>query len=298
MRALTVSLAVSLAFLAHPAQGVEPVLSTPQRVAPAAGFNTKPLSPPPAVEVSGSSGSIRLTARILTTTLKVGDKLWAQLEYKNIGSTVIPVMDSLFEGDGLEEEFLDDLATGFWNSRGAHFVIIGPDGKRLPYGRENLRDYCYLKPETGDLARDLWGEPRDATPGELAVIEKAEAEAKRAGMDERGRRRLVQDALARYWKTVPNPRRIPRRRLNPGESAVSRPWPHPLACVPDYGDLKVRPRDGYMRFGGFRFEKPGRYRLRAVYDMTPDAWDIEWGLKRHPEDVRLETPWVILKVTR
>ncbi len=144
---------------------------------------------------------------------------------------------------------------------GIFFELKGPDGEEFNFGYRKFPDECLE-----------WNRRSDDPPVAASV-----------GGDSR-------DDDSHF-----------ARNLGPGESVRTREFVFepvdPRRCAPVRRQIRF---PGFQELGAFRFEKPGKYKLRAVYDEEYEAIkDVLKSLNiRRPEDVRVATNWAKIHVIR
>lgn len=242
-----------------------------------------PEVPPPSViaaeaDVKSSSGSVELTLLLHKTHIKAGDSLWYQLRLRNIGPDPLIIVDRVFRsGWNLRENT---------NARlGIFLEVQNAEGKPLkPAARSDMGDH--LVRESSGMLEAVSAEAKAAV-----------ARWKKEGLSEDEiRSNLVQLNANRAYTDSDEPFRV---ELQPGgvietkswffyhdsERIMHRPRPKPIG---DFAELDV-----------FDFDTPGRYRIRAVYDLAPGAYTkkLRGSEKAYADEVSFKSQWIDIEVS-
>ena len=200
-------------------------------------------------EATGLKKPVELTLRILETKIKRGERLWYQIQVKNVGEHEIQVMDRfLFNPFRLQSNLTD-------SGQHIYLVLQGPDGEKLPLawlGR--------------DVASYVPVDPKDPY---VALVKE---HARRSGKEDELSMAALQSKLGKYEPIV-----VPWMNLPPGKSIESLPWAfNPYLTwggAPNKGPGERKPRGDFAELPFFELEDSGRYRIKAVYDEIPPALD-------------------------
>lgn len=222
-----------------------------------------------------------------TVRTKINEPVWIQIEVKNAGSEPLIVKDALFDE---REDFGLAFKNNMSRSRGTYVEVLGPDGKRLKW--------TYSPAMIDDC------ESATPRPGTLSVDEKRRLEAimdagKIEGLSkEQLQKRLDSFAAEKGARDRAAASERRRKRLDPGQAVTTPGWIYGGTC----GNRKPLPAPvpGYAELWGFKLTKPGRYRMRALYDERPPrTWSKSKRaryLKEAPGAVRVATPEIIFEV--
>lgn len=231
-------------------------------------------------EVKASSGPVELTLRLYKTEIKLGESLWEQIRIRNVGDSDMIVSDPVFFDPW-------QLRKGIRAGYGIYIEVLGPDGKPLP------RD-----------PHPNWGSSDVSDkPSGLLEVHGEEERAMLDGWKKRGlsleqiNRKLV-DFNLKKARDADASRELPRIKLQPGESAETKSW----FVYSEWDQFKKRPKPtpvgDFAELEFFDLDKPGEYKVRAVYDWAPTKWLIEarGKIPVEPDEVLVRTPWVRITV--
>lgn len=233
---------------------------------------------PLAHSAEGRTGPVGLELVLLKSKLKVGERLFVKTTLRNYATGQMVVTDWIYRGaDNLGDEWDKQL-----NSQsGSTIEIQDSRGRRV-------------KPGFFDVGIRYHDNPFEQTSrvldaAELKLIKDWEATGltpKQAA--DRLTEKLRRDEERRYDA------KHPAVRLKQGESATTLSW-----CAehePERSPLAVTcPGDGFVELPFFPFERPGRYRIRAVYNHASTKEYAKWAT---PWSVRVETNWVTFEVQK
>jgi len=235
-------------------------------------------------EVTVSKSPIKLTLRLHKTKLKripflgskefrVAEPLHYQLTLQNIGTGSVPA-DEGFRNPG-------NMRTSF-NRIGTLLEIVGPDGSAPP---PQLGEHV----PPGCAGNFVTAEDRRAAEKDIAAW-------KREGLSENQiTRRLIDRKLA-----------TPEEHddvviLHAGESITTVPWAYQRASEACRGKPEPEPKGQFAEMYGYVVSKPGKYRIRAVYDIRLTKEERAEYAKRkipiEPWRTRAETPWIEFSVS-
>ncbi|PIP82008.1 MAG: hypothetical protein CO113_13270 [Elusimicrobia bacterium CG_4_9_14_3_um_filter_62_55] len=265
-------LLLAISLLAFAACKKQPAPSGPKLGAPEAGGYTRELAPA-AATVTASSGPVKITLQVAKTTILESDgSLWVKLTLENIGTTHFAVSSLAFIDGPMD----------LWYRR---------NPLSLQFGEEGEEPYDWLSNDEELPEGECW--PGDSGKRFYRDREPALWNALQFGGEQTLRRLVEKGVPPRRWGTL----------LKPGESITTPPYayqtlfsawcekqPSPKP-VGDFGEIPI--------YG----TKPGKYRLRAVYEYGPASWDEELTkviLKSgplRPENVSFQTPWITITVS-
>ena len=251
--------------------------------------STPELAPPGRVEkvaaqaeVKASSGPVELTLRLYKTEIKLGESLWEQIRLRNVGDKELLVSDPVFFDPWQMRE-------GIRSRVGIFIEVLGPDGKLLP----------------GDPHPNWPGGDVDVSdkPSGMLEIHGPEERAmldgwKKSGLSlEQINRKLLDFNLEKARDAQPQ-RELPKLKLLPGELAETKSW----FAYSEWDQFKKRPKPtpvgDFAELEFYDLDKPGEYKVRAVYDWAPSKWLMKarGKIPVEPDEVRVRTPWIRVMV--
>lgn len=261
--------------------GAAPELAAPDRAASRVGTGSpRPVSAE--AEVKASSGPVELSLLLHKSKIRLGDSLWQQLRIRNIGKQEILITDQVFHDPW-------ELDKNIRIRLGIYIEVTGPDGKPL-------------KPP---VRRDGVDDGIEPMPSGLLEVEGPDEQAMVDGWKKQGLSslevslKLIEYNTKKERDKHPYPSR-PAIRLKPGESAETKSWFH----YSKY-DEKIakrpppRPVGEFAELEFFDLEKPGEYKVRAVYNYgmselkKKEYRELGWS---YDERVLIRTPWVQVTV--
>lgn len=235
-------------------------------------------APRAAAESVGIQGPVKLVLRLHETKIKVGEKPWFQIRLTNVGNEDLLVTDPVFADPW---ELYKQSGTRYFT----YLEVVGPDGRRVEPTAPMVDRHPSEDPGvSGLLERD--------DPEVKAKVE----EWKRAGLTESEiDKRVLELNIRRQDENAI--RNLPRRpTLRPGESIETKSWFHHRTSDGAPAPARV---GNFSRLEFFRFDKPGQYKIRAVYDFALDARRErsyrEGSLSMYGR-VLTRTPWVRITV--
>jgi hypothetical protein len=251
-----------------------------------AGTPTPVLSPPNAVEkvpvqaeVKASSGPVELSFLLHKTQIKVDDYLWQQIRIRNIGEKMFVVADQVFH----DPRDLRDCSRSAGS--GIYIEALGPDGKRLKVEFQSSAN------QDSDQSDEVSGLLEVKGPEEQAML----AGWKKQGLNPQTiDRKLLEfnmnKRVAKNWK------RQPVIKLLPGQSVETKSAFF-YSTRDEINEKPVpQPIGDFAQIDFFHFDKPGQYKVRAVYDHLPGELTQKHLTLRTPDDVLIHTPWVAVTV--
>lgn len=223
------------------------------------------------------------------TYSKASEPIWVQFEIKNVGPGPVVVTDAIFdEGSSFGASLKGNVKSSF----GTFITVIGPDGKKVGwtdeaaplYGCGNHNEFTE-RPLVGEEKRRVDAIVKSGRDAGLSAEQiQKRLDAHSAEKNERGRGAEEKSAYARR-----------RKRLEPGQSLTSSSWTYGGVCG-RRNPLPV-PIAGFAELWNYKLTKPGRYRIRAVYDMrqTPNGGKSKRELQALGA-VRVAVPEVVVEV--
>lgn len=233
---------------------------------------------PCAHSAPGRTGPVGLELTLLKTKLKVGERLFVKTVLKNFSKDQMLVTDWIYRGaDNLGDEWSKQLNS----ESGSAIEIQDSRGRRV-------------KPRFFDVGVRYNDNPFEQTTGTLNAEElKLLKDWEAAGLTpqqaaDRLTEKLRLNAEKRYDA------KHPVVKLKQGESVTSLSW-----CAerePERSPLAVTcPGYGFVELPFFRFDQPGRYRIRAVYNHSAPKDLQQWAT---PWSVRVVTAWTTFEVLK
>jgi hypothetical protein len=250
------------------------------------GTSTPILAPPNAVEnvpaqaeVKASSGPIELSFLLHKTQIKAGEYLWQQIRIRNVGDKKILIGDFVFYDP---RELRKQTDSSYF----IYLEAVGPDGKPLRV------EFQQPAEQGRDIAEEVSGLLEVEGPQEKAMRDSW----KKQGLSEREIGSKLIDFNMKKQRSAPRTDQWSGIELLPGQSVETKSAF--FYSLHDKIKKKPVPRTigDYAQLDFFLFEKPGDYKLRAVYNHAPSP-----GAKKRitisPEDVLVRTPWIQVTVT-
>jgi len=227
-----------------------------------------------------TKGPIMLTLRVFKTRIKAKEEsLWYQVEIKNVGQNKLAID---------EPAFLTPASLGGGGGVGISLMVVGPNGKKLDLSPQMPDDSEVLMPgsNTWPIAAD---DKRDEATKRSVVAtmfadrdilrrrEERVAELEKKGASDaeivRKSLRFDEEHPQSDAPTAPKPR--PYFWLEPGKTASTIPWVY-LGIHRDRRAIAP-----FSEFHGYEYEKPGIYRIRAIFDRRPSGWTVEYDKKHN-----------------
>lgn len=233
---------------------------------------------PSAHSATGRTGPVGLELTLLKTKLKVGERLFVKTTLRNFSKEEMFIVDWIYRGaDNLGEEWDKKL-----NSESRSTIEI-----RDSRGRRVKPRLFYVGGGHHDNFLEQTVKPFEGEDLELYNVWIASGLTPHQASD-RLNKKWLWDAERRYSA------KHPVVKLKQGESATSLSW-----CAdrePERSPLAVTcPGNGYVELPFFPFKRPGRYRIRAVYDYSPTKDFLKWA---DDWNVRVETDWITFEVVK
>jgi hypothetical protein len=238
-----------------------------------------------------SKNPVQIVLKARDTKLKVGQSLWYKLELKNVGKEKFRVEDRNFQDPWAVHE----------NSRlkhGLYLEILGPNGKRL------------LIRTAGDRPRHAW-EAREGEDYRFSPEESLELKALTKEWDTRGMTAQQKAIAQAAWLDG----LIDKKNLAEDKDPAHQIWLAPGRSTTTFawadrgtGDYTGRAEDdralgeGYTQLWSYSFLRPGKYRVRAVYDHArPESnedFKRKYGTGLAPAWVKVKTPFLEFEVVK
>lgn len=233
-------------------------------------------------EVKASSGPVELSLLLYKTEIRLGESLWNKIRIRNVGSRELVVSDPIFYDPW-------QMRRGVRTGVGIFIEVLGPDGKLLP----------------GDPHPNWGGGDVDVSdkPSGLLEVHGAEERAmldgwKKSGLSLEQINQKLADFNLKKARDSESQQELPKLKLLPGESAETKSW----FMYREWERFKKRPRPipigDFAELDFFDLDKPGEYKVRAVYDRAPSKWLMEarGKIPVEPDEVLVRTPWVRITV--
>ncbi len=228
-----------------------------------------PVHADPIQRVTAKKGPIELTLEIASSTIGTGSAPWIAVQVRNVGKETITIVDELFSDRPSDVE----KAHGRGRGPGVYFELKGPDGQEVNFGYPTYPHECLpfnRDPELGESA-----EPYSVPPSEEDA-------------DSHFARNLAPGEIIRTRDFVYEP--MDPRRCGRIRRSLLGPVSHDGTTI-----------SGFQELGAFRFRLPGKYKLRAIYDMELSSIkkDLkELNIERDPEEIKTKTGWITIRVVR
>lgn len=232
-------------------------------------------------EVKASSGPVEITLLIHKTQLKSGDYLWQQIRLKNIGTAAFAVVDPIFRNPRELRRWSD-------SEYGTYLEAYGPDGRRLKVSYTTGRS---------ELARDE----------EVSGLLEVEGSKEKAMLDGWKKQGLSQEVIDRKLldfnlskRSSERSRQEPALKLLPGQTVETKSAFY-YSVKDEINNKPVPlPVGEFAQVDFFRFDTPGEYKVRAVYDHTPTEssrrLQRQFQLGPDPSALLVHTPWIAITV--
>lgn len=265
---------------------VAPELPVPDRSFPSAD-RAAPIGKIPAqAEVTASSGPVQLSLLLHKTKIKLGESLWHQLRIRNVGKQELLVTDQVFRDPWqLKRNAPDRRGIGGY---GIYIEVLGPDGAHLDKA-------LYMEGFDNDMVPAVSGMLEIDGPKERAMVNGW----KKEGLsDWEVSFRLVNYNMKKRRAAQPTAD-PPMIKLQPGEIAETKSWFYYSWRDRNRKRPSPQPVGDFAELDFFELDKPGKYKVRAVYNYgMSDSKKAEyrklgWSYDRH---LVVRTPWVEVTV--
>lgn len=233
---------------------------------------------PRAHSAEGRTGPVGLELALLKTKIKVGERLFVKMTLKNFLKDPMHVSEWIFRGaDNLGDEWSKQLDSEV----GSTLEIQDSRGRLVK------SEFFDVGIRSNDNPLDQTSKPVEGKDLELYKGWIASGLTPQQASD-RLTAKWLRDAERRYdakhpWVT-----------LKQGQSVTSVSW-----CAerePERSPLTVTcPGGGFVELPFFPFDRPGRYRIRAVYNHSAPKDLQQWAT---PWSVRVETAWTVFEVLK
>lgn len=255
------------------------------------GFGLGPVraADKPQATVKAAKGPVQITLRLHKTTVKMGKSLWYKLELKNIGKMKMEVTDWVFKDPWAMHE----------NCRirkGIYLEILGPDGAPMEntWGGGQVKFEHSLDP----------GQTKPYDKEDQVELAALMAEWKKKGMTDRERAIALADWSSDWsFKKKQAELTDPKKHLwlKPGSSTATFAW-----AYRDTEEYSTHEREqaqvgDYAQLFSYEFYRPGRHRIRAVYDYSLSRanrkeFTEKYHLKLDNWLVEVKTPFIEIEV--
>jgi len=231
---------------------------------------------PHAHSAEGRNGPVGLELTLFKTRLKVGERLFVKTTLRNFSKEPMLATDWIYRGaDNLGDEWDKQLNS----ESGSTIEVQDSRGRRV-------------KPKFFDVGVRYNDYEQSVKP-----LEGADLDLYNVWIASGLTPKQAADRLTEQWRWDAERKydaKHPVVRLKQGQSVSSLSW-----CAerdPKLSPLAVTcPGKGFVELPFFPFVRPGRYRIRAVYNHAPTKeylkWADEWS-------VRVATDWVAFEVRK
>lgn len=240
-------------------------------------------------QVTATKGPIQITLRLQKTTVKVDRTLWYTLELKNIGKKKLQVFDKIFK-----DPYAMHVNSN--HRHGLYLEIIDANGKAVRVKWGSYRVKYDWEPE-GDAYYKY-------TPEEKKEIKELRAGWKKDGMTDQ----QLSVATSRWGSEFINKKNYaedsdPAKQfwLMPGASTATFAWSdRGPGDYPGRSEDDESLRQGYTELWSHPLYRPGKYRVRAVYDhaytKTTQKSFKKRGIAPDPAAIEFKTPFIAIEV--
>lgn len=253
--------------------------ASPQLAMPAPGAVEKVAAQ---AEVKASSGPVELSFLLYKTQIKAGDYLWQQIRIRNVGEKLFVVVDPVFHDPwGLRN---NSSRAGY----GIYLEALAPDGKRLKV-EFSLGRHVEIEDRVSGLL-EVDG------PQEQAMLDGW----KKQGLSPEAIDRKLLDFNMNKRLAAETKRRRPLIKLLPGQTAETKSaFFYSMRDEINEKPVPV-PIGDFAQIDFLHFDKPGQYKVRAVYNYAPTKESMKIDRQFHhgpdPSEVLVRTPWIAVEV--
>lgn len=230
----------------------------------------------PEAEAKGTKAPIELTLRLFQKKIKVDESLWGQIELKNVGKSDIIVIDDIFFKPGPFPDPLDVKTP-------IYVEVTDAEGKPV-----HPRHWAPIARKT------VWSKLSDTDPAEDKKVGDLIADWRKAGLS----KDQIDGKLLEYSRDRGSERKMTERAkrnsaIKPGSSIKTPRWAHPEHGLDSDGPgmLPV----GQFSELGYWFDKPGKYRIRAVYDYRMSE-RLKKIMTPRKTNILVKTPQIVFEV--
>ncbi|MEQ1918309.1 MAG: hypothetical protein ABL955_03860, partial [Elusimicrobiota bacterium] len=234
---------------------------------------------PAQAEVKASSGPIELAFLLHKTEIKAGDYLWQQIRIRNVGDREIVVADQVFHDPW---ELRHCSRAGY----GIYLEALGPDGAPMKVQYQLPADPGSDQPEAVSGLLEVEG------PKEQAMLDSW----RKQGLSLREINTKLIEFNMKKQRAAEIHQRRPIIKLLPGQSAETKSAFFYSMTDKRKGRSVPKPIGDFTQIDFFRFDEPGQYKVRAVYDHLPGDLTRKYKSLSSPDDVLIRTPWVPVTV--
>lgn len=251
--------------------------SSPQLAMPAPGAAEKVAAQ---AEVKASSGPIELSFLLHKTQIRVGEYLWQQIRIRNIGDKNIVASDMVFYDD---RELRKQSSSNYC----IYLEAVDPDGKPLKVEFQTPEEIG------SDIGYGVSGLLEVEGPEEQAMLDGWKK--KGLSLDEINTRLI--DFNTQKQRAAVKSEQWSGIELLPGQSAETKSAFYYSMQDKIHNRPRPRPIGDFAQLDFFIFDKPGDYKVRAIYDRapTPELNRMRGKLPIDSWEILVRTPWV--KVT-
>lgn len=231
-------------------------------------------------EVKASSGPVELSFLLHKTQIRVGEYLWQQIRIRNIGDKNIVASDMVFyDARELRKQSSSNYCI--------YLEAVDPDGKPLKVEFQTPAE------QGSDIRYGVSGLLEVEGPEEQAMLD--DWKKKGLSLDEINTRLI--DFNTKKQRAAVKPEQWSGIELLPGQSAETKSAFYYSMQDKIHNRPKPRPIGDFAQLDFFIFDKPGEYKVRAIYDRapTPELNKMRGELPIFPEEVLIRTSWI--KVT-
>lgn len=248
------------------------------QLAAAAGSQSVPAQ----AQASGTTAPIKLTFSVYKSSIAVGERLWFRVRITNVGKKAVLVHDDIFTDPW---KLRDQILGRF----GVFLEVLDPRGRPLEFFSPMVDRHPPPQP-SGEVP--VSGLLEIHGPEEGALVDKWKSEGLKSDEIDR---RLMKHNMAKFdaEKLAARPRPRP---LQPGEFLETKSWFHHRRMD---RSPPPEPIGDFARLEFFKFDKPGTYRIRAVFDHRLSESNRSWLKKRNIPpglDMMTRTSWIAISV--
>jgi len=218
-------------------------------------------------EVSAVKKPLTITLRVHKTKIKLGESLWYQLVLSNLDDQARLPAGRMF----LDPE---ELSMDMGCKCGTFIEAVDGGGRTLPVAipLEPPRDAVAASPEDDEYAK---------------TMDEFLARPENRGISQEERARRLSAFLSK--SSIPDVVMV-----EPGSSVQTRSWFHYGYQDKKAGLPKPEPIGDFSELEYVKFPRPGRYRIRAVYDLSPRKGEK----KKYAHELRCATPWIDVFISK
>lgn len=234
-------------------------------------------------QVKGAKAPVQITLQLHKTTVKVGKSLWYKLELKNIGKKKILVHDRFYKDPWVLHENCKSRL-------GLHLEILDPKGKLMRVQRGGGSEKHDWEPEPGGTLR--------LTAEETKELDDLDAEWKKRGLTQQQRSVATgrwTSELAHKKNKAEDSDPAKQLWLKPGASTTTFAWAYRDPDEDADRSLEEAQIGDYTQLWSYDFPAPGKYRIRAVYDLAGLVSYAKEIAKEYKTRMSIRAEWVQVK---